>query len=1345
MTITRNALRLLLVASVGLAVVLGAPRRVPAFGPPQKLSAIELTTRGSSLRLGSLTSRFFMSPRLDGATQAWISDGTVAGTKRVLDVASETGDQAVPIAEVSGVVLFTASTDATGAELWLSDGTAQGTTSLDIRPGPPGSSPSSLATLDQIVIFTADDGASGREIWASDGTRSGTSLISDLNPGPASSNPIGFAVLGGRALFSASDGVSRTLWATDGTTSGTERLSTASDPSGRKWIGDQPPWRGLVLFVGNDGATGNEIWITDGTSQGTRQIADVRPGSAGSIVSSRNPFMGEIGGRVVFLADGDGDGANELWATDGTQAGTQRIRSGRFQTDYGEVGVSLNGRLVFLLRDVVANTGREPWVTDGTPAGTMLLKDVNPGIDSGHVQTIGVVGGRMLFAGNDGASGTELWATDGTPAGTQMVGDFNPGPQGLSPARLGVIHGRTLLSLVTAALGREPFVTDGTFGGTYLLKDINPGPGNSDPGILAEGQQQLLFSANDGAHGREPWATDGTDAGTALVADVQPGATGSFAPFFGAAVPFGARTIFVADDGTHGAEPWVTDGTPAGTMLLVDVDETVNSRFNVARSAGFGSKLLFTVGTPLVGEEPWVTDGTPEGTVFLGDLTPGPAGSSAQPVAASDDRMLFTAQNAPWLTDGTPAGTERIPGLTMEQGYEGVSLNGLLFFGARDDLHGAEPRVSDGTVAGTRLLKEIAPGDGSSLTANGWFSGLALADAVVFFASEETGGGIRLWRSNGTESGTTQIADLRSFGGEDGAGASFLGVADDVGFFLTFYQQATFLWRTDGTVDGTFPVVPLADGWLTFYGKDLSAVSDAGRIFFAVSTASSGDALWVTDGTSAGTRLLHSSLFILPAQAFGSRLLFLSAATSGGLDPWITDGTVTGTAPIAGLASTVPGRFAIPIGRLNGRALLAWDDGLHGTEPWVTDGTAAGTALVADLLPGAAGTEVVVSTVLQADRGPLAGAALFAADDAHGNELWVTFGAADSTRRLTDVNPGPGGSSIQPLRLVGDRFVFLASDGGPPTTRQQLWSIKVPSPGAYVAYKASASRVPANMVPADWNVALDDLQLVPSNDDPENFTVDKAVAFLAPGALGVTVGESRPAYLRYQLKGAMEGAGPSAPDGRFPKAVKHQRRRWEVNTAFGTIALESQKESALLVAARAGGSTVDTSTTRFKCYEVKALRLEREQTPGGKFRKGLQTFAADVLDDCASAPASFPGTPVEGRCLYDLTKPVELCSPVLETTVVPPRRTVATASPTLPASGEVLVCYAVRRARTITAPEAATLAGLVPGTLIAQPPHRRRTGLEVDPASFLPTPTRIDTRKEEMICVPAIAAEARMR
>lgn len=330
---------------------------------------------------------------------------------------------------------------------------------------------------------------------------------------------------------------------TDGTASGTSRLV-----SGQGWIdppvalGDAVAIFGLVdMFLFGDlpgrwERIGVEPWITDGTPEGTRPLKDINPGPASSAPSYFLPF-GD--GRVVFFAD---DGVH----------------------------------------------GHEPWISDGTEAGTRLLADIVPGLQGSSPfwasSGMALGDGRLLFPADDGAHGTEFWITDGTEGGTRLFADIRPGSGSSNPdfvAALG--DGRFLFLADDGTHGRELWATDGTPEGTRLLADIRNGTESSGiwkQGILPLGDGRLLFAADDGVRGRELWVTDGTPEGTRLVADIRAGAGSSdpwlqatpFYSFDRAALALGdGRAVFLADDGVHGREPWITDGTPEGTRLLADL------------------------------------------------------------------------------------------------------------------------------------------------------------------------------------------------------------------------------------------------------------------------------------------------------------------------------------------------------------------------------------------------------------------------------------------------------------------------------------------------------------------------------------------------------------------------------------------------------------------------------------------------------------------------------------------------------------------------------------------------------------------------------------------------------
>ena len=149
--------------------------------------------------------------------------------------------------------------------------------------------------------------------------------------------------------------------------------------------------------------------------------------------------------------------------------------------------------------------------------------------------------------------------------------------------------GRAVFWTSDGTYGSEPWITDGTAEGTYRLADVWPGGGGSNAGgpggspgsvIIDLGDGRILFSATDPIHGTELWVSDLTAEGTQLAADINTTLQGfgssspgsSLGPFQGNFAVLGeGRAVFVADDGVHGREAWISDGTPEGTQMLADI------------------------------------------------------------------------------------------------------------------------------------------------------------------------------------------------------------------------------------------------------------------------------------------------------------------------------------------------------------------------------------------------------------------------------------------------------------------------------------------------------------------------------------------------------------------------------------------------------------------------------------------------------------------------------------------------------------------------------------------------------------------------------------------------------
>jgi ELWxxDGT repeat protein len=129
-----------------------------------------------------------------------------------------------------------------------------------------------------------------------------------------------------------------------------------------------------------------------------------------------------------------------------------------------------------------------------------------------------------------------------------------------------------------------------------------------------------------------------------------------------------------------------------------------------------------------------------------------------------------------------------------------VNVDGTLFFNANDGSHGRELWKSDGTLAGTVLVKDIQAG-----SADGAVSGSRTAVAVgnsLFFVANDRASGAELWKSEGTGAGTVLVADVNA--GATGSSPQQLTNVNGTLFFTADNGvNGRELWKSDGTSAGT--------------------------------------------------------------------------------------------------------------------------------------------------------------------------------------------------------------------------------------------------------------------------------------------------------------------------------------------------------------------------------------------------------------------------------------------------------------------------------------------------------------------------------------------------------------
>jgi large repetitive protein len=180
-----------------------------------------------------------------------------------------------------------------------------------------------------------------------------------------------------------------------------------------------------------------------------------------------------------------------------------------------------------------------------------------------------------------------------------------------------------------------------------------------------------------------------------------------------------------------------------------------------------------------------------------------------------------------------------------------ADLNGIAFFIADDGVHGNELWRSDGTEEGTSMVKDINPGINGSFIAE-----IIVSNGTLFFPAGDAEHGMELWKSDGTEEGTVLVADI--FPGGLGSNPEGLTSNDETVFFSAITSATgRELWRSDGETNGTALIKDINPGSA---GSDPDMLSYVGNhLYFGATTTEYGHELWKSDGLSGNAELVVDS------------------------------------------------------------------------------------------------------------------------------------------------------------------------------------------------------------------------------------------------------------------------------------------------------------------------------------------------------------------------------------------------------------------------------------------------------------------------------------------------------
>jgi len=442
------------------------------------------------------------------------------------------------------------------------------------------------------------------------------------------------------------------------------------------------------------------------------------------------------------------------------------------------------------------------------------------------------------------------------------------------------------------------------------------------------------------------------------------------------------------------------------------------------------------------------------------DIAPGVNPSAPLRFCSNNGVLFFVADDKVngyelWKSDGTTAGTVLVKdinptgsGFYTAGKQNVVSMGGNVYFPADDGINGTALWKSDGTSAGTTMVKDITPGIGTSV----W--GLYSFNNAVYFIADDNVNGYELWKSDGTTAGTVMVKDIR-VGPYDGVNTSYLEFATlNNMLYFTACDNAVGspyeLWKTDGTTMGTTKVTTSMNYKFATYPKYLTEYN--GNLYFSAESkdingnTSTSAELYKSDGTDAGTVLLKD---INPTLYYGSYptnftvannlLFFIANDGLTGSELWKTDGSANGTVLVKDIRTGNSSGLYYTNDRMaaaNGYLFFTGNDGINGDELWKTDGSATNTTMIKDVRSGSSSSFDSYNDFLAIN-----GVVYFKAHNGTlGFELWKTDGSLAGTMLTNDIMPPgyTGSSSSNPSLLFNHNGVlYFTADNGP--TGTELW------------------------------------------------------------------------------------------------------------------------------------------------------------------------------------------------------------------------------------------------------------------------------------------------------------------
>lgn len=853
---------------------------------------VALKTLGSSVygynELTSLGSRVFF----ENGAALWTSNGTAAGTITLKSIGFYNQKAVDNLVVFDGLLYFAThlgtGQDPTGTplftgQLWSTDGTIANTVQvpLPLTTKVTGLSPSNLYVLDDQLLFEADAPLPAGQTYPPHFTTLYSYVPSSVPVPEAPSDISATAISGDEVDLSWVDnaaGAAQYLL---------QRSLSSTFDSIDKSV-SLPP--GTTSYA--------DVGVLRGKSYFYKLVAFNRGGASVSVAAD-----------PVTVPDAPADPADLSATATGPNTIALAWTDNAATTETSQV-LQRSSRADFALIDTAISL----------PAGTDSYED--SGLEAGTEYYY-----RLWSANNAGRSGSVV-------ASTQTPALPSPAPADLqahavSSSRIDLTWTGTAAPGVTLTVERA--VGDGAFA---LLGTIPTGATSySDTSVNSPLDYRYRLRASN-SFGSTVSPT------TASLATIPPGAT------LYKALPSGVKPLWLTQVG--GVTFFVSGGLwaldPAGNLTELLTGDAPQ------QLTGFNGKLFFVDTDSKGSQKLWESDGTTAGTKMVMDTAPGSSGVNIR-ILASLGNVLFFAQSVQsgslgivtrlWKTDGASSTVVVNAQLDLDPqqltGSFAVS-NGLLYFPVIGSQAGTYLYATDANGNTHRVSGLPSPDDANNLTD---------VNGTLYFVGNDSGNDAVLYKVDSSGAASA----IRNFGYLGGRTLSALTALNGklYFFYVASYGASPSLWVSDGTTAGTQSVAAMPDApGISLIGNSTAA---NGIIYFELSQYDGStniytNSLWRTDGSAAGTFALHvvDTIYMPPPSAMlqAGNLLFFN----DGQNLWRSDGTVAGTYAVA----TSTTQYGSPLGQatVDGTDVIfvGADGSLHAASP-VAPGAPSGLTVTA--------------------------------------------------------------------------------------------------------------------------------------------------------------------------------------------------------------------------------------------------------------------------------------------------------------------------------------------------------------------------------------------------------------